>query len=135
MPQYHCLIQQGRLSAEKKTEVAGEITRIHCELTNAPKHFVHVIFREVAAANWFTADQPSRFSIVNGFIRAGRSDDQKQKLMTGISSAWSKVTGQSERELVVTITEISSETWMEAGQVMPQPGGEEEWFARLGLEI
>ena len=135
MPQYHCLVQEGRLGAEKKAEVAREITRIHCALTNAPKHFVHVIFREVALKDWFTADMPSSFSIVNGFIRAGRSDEQKQKLMTQISSGWSKVTGQTERELVVTIADIRSETWMEAGQLMPQPGGEKEWFARLGLEM
>jgi phenylpyruvate tautomerase PptA (4-oxalocrotonate tautomerase family) len=135
MPQYHCLIQKGRLTAEKKAEIAREITRIHCALTNAPKHFVHIIFRELAPGDWFTADKPSSFSIVNGFIRAGRSDEQKQKLMTQISSGWSKVTGQTERELVVTITDIRSETWMEAGQLMPQPGGEKEWFARLGLEM
>jgi phenylpyruvate tautomerase PptA (4-oxalocrotonate tautomerase family) len=135
MPQYHCLVQQGRLSGEKKAEVAREITRIHCDLTNAPKHFVHVIFREVAPGDWFTADKQSSFSIVNAFIRAGRSDEQKQKLLTQIFSAWSKVTGQTERELVVTITDIRSETWMEAGQIMPQPGGEKEWFARLGIAI
>ena len=135
MPQYHCLVQQGRLSGEKKAEVAREITRIHCDLTNAPKHFVHVIFREVAPGDWFTADKQSSFSIVNAFIRAGRSDEQKQKLLTQIFSAWSKVTGQTERELVVTITDIRSETWMEAGQIMPQPGGEKEWFARLGIVI
>jgi 4-oxalocrotonate tautomerase family enzyme len=135
MPQYHCLVQQGLLSAQKKAEAAREITRVHCELTNAPKHFVHVIFREVAPGDWFTADQPSSFSIVNAFIRAGRSDEQKQKLMTQISSGWSKVTGQAERELVVTITEIRSEAWMEAGQIMPQPGDEKEWFARLGLAM
>jgi phenylpyruvate tautomerase PptA (4-oxalocrotonate tautomerase family) len=135
MPQYHCVIQQGHLSAETKAEVAGEITRVHCELTGAPRHFVHVIFREVATGDWFTAEKPSSFSIVNGFIRAGRSDEQKQKLMARISTGWSKVTGQTERELVVTLTDIRSETWMEAGQLMPQPGGEKEWFSRLGLEI
>ncbi len=116
MPQYHCLVHVGRLTAAKKAEVAREITRVHCALTNAPKHFVHVIFHEVATGDWFTADKPSSFSIVNAFIRAGRSDEQKQKLMTQISSEWTRVTGQTERELVVTITDIRSETWMEAGQ-------------------
>lgn len=135
MPQYHCLVHVGCLTAAKKAEVAREITRVHCALTNAPKHFVHVIFHEVATGDWFTADKPSSFSIVNAFIRAGRSDEQKQKLMTQISSEWTRVTGQTERELVVTITDIRSETWMEAGQIMPRPGGEKEWFARLGLKL
>jgi 4-oxalocrotonate tautomerase family enzyme len=135
MPQYHCIIQRGRLSAEKKAEVAREITGVHCALTNAPGHFVHVIFREVAQGDWFTGDEHSSFSIINGFIRAGRSDEQKQKLMARISSAWTRITGQVERELVVTIMDIRSETWMEAGELMPQPGGEKEWFERLGIKM
>src|SRR5947209_7077736 len=115
MPQYHRLIQQGRLTAEQKTEVAREITRIHCELTNAPKHFVHVIFREVAAGDWFTADKPSSFSIVNGFIRAGRTDEQKQKLMAAISSGWSNRTGHSDRDVVLSILGLRLELLQAAG--------------------
>ncbi len=135
MPQYHCLIQQGHLSAEKKAEVAREITRIHCELTGAPVILFMSSFVKLRSETGSRRKKPSSFSIVNGFIRAGRSDEQKQKLMARISSGWSKVTGQTERELVVTMTDIRSETWMEAGQLMPQPGGEKEWFARLGLKI
>jgi 4-oxalocrotonate tautomerase family enzyme len=135
MPQYRCLVQQGRLSQAKKAELAQEITRIHCELTNAPKHFVHVIFSESAPGDWFTAGAPSKFSIINAFIRAGRSDEQKKKLMQQISRRWSEVAGQPEGEIVVTMTDIASEHWMEAGHLMPQPGAEKEWFAQLGLEI
>lgn len=135
MPQYRCLVQRGRLSLEKKAEVAQEITRIHCELTAAPKHFVHVIFTDVPAGNWFTAGQDSSFSIINAFIRSGRTDEQKRRLMQQISRRWSEVTGQSEREIVVTLSDIRSETWMEAGQLMPQPGGEKTWFEQLGLTM
>lgn len=134
MPQYRCLVQQGRLNSAEKAELAHEITRIHCGLTGAPKHFVHVIFLEHPAGHWFTAGEQSSFSIVNASIRAGRSDAQKLMLMEQISRGWSQITGQSEREIVVTVTDIASEHWMEAGQLMPQPGEEKEWFARLGLE-
>lgn len=135
MPQYRCLVQEGRFSKEVKAQLAGEITRVHCELTGAPAHFVHVLFSESGADDWFTAGNPSRFSIVNAFIRGGRSDDQKRKLLENISRGWSRISGQSEREIVVTITDIRSEHWMEAGHLMPQPGGEREWFARLGIDI
>ena len=135
MPQYRCLVQHGRFSKEVKAELAREITRVHCELTGAPAHFVHVLFSEFGAGDWFTAGEQSRFSIVNAFIRSGRSDEQKRQLLVKISREWSRITGQSEREIVVTVTEIRFEHWMEAGQLMPQPGGEREWFARLGVKI
>jgi 4-oxalocrotonate tautomerase family enzyme len=135
MPQYRCLIQQSRFSKETKAELAREITRVHCELTAAPAHFVHVFFSEFAPGDWFTAAKPSGFSIVNAFIRAGRSDDQKRQLLENISRGWSRITGQSEREVVVRVTDIRSEHWMEAGELMPQPGGERQWFARLGISI
>ncbi|HEX2329766.1 MAG TPA: tautomerase family protein [Candidatus Angelobacter sp.] len=135
MPQYRCLIQKDRFAREMKAELAREITRVHCELTGAPGHFVHVLFSEFASGDWFTACEPSGFSIVNALIRAGRSDEQKRQLMLAISSGWSRITGQSEREIVVTITDVNSEHWMEAGQLMPQPGGEKEWFERLGISV
>lgn len=135
MPQYRCLVQQSRFSKETKAELAREITRVHCELTGAPAHFVHVLFSEFAPGDWFTAAEPSGFSIVNAFIRAGRSDDQKRQLLEKISRGWSRISGQSEREVVVTVTEIRSEHWMEAGELMPQPGDERQWFARLGISI
>lgn len=134
MPQYRCLVQQGRFDTAKKTELAREIERIHCELTGAPKHFVHVIFQDHPAGDWFTAGERSSFSIVNASIRAGRSDAQKRNLMELISREWSRITGQSEREVVVTVTDIAPQHWMEAGQLMPQPGEEKQWFARLGLK-
>lgn len=134
MPQYRCLVQQGRLTPAKKAELAQAITRIHYDLTGAPKHFVHVIFQEHPAGDWFTAGEQSSFSIVNACIRAGRTDAQKLKLMEQISRRWSHIAEQPEGEIIVTITDIASEHWMEAGQLMPQPGKEKEWFARLGLK-
>jgi phenylpyruvate tautomerase PptA (4-oxalocrotonate tautomerase family) len=71
---------------------------------------------------------------VNASVRAGRSGAQKLKLMQQISREWSRIAGQPEREVVVTVTDIVPEHWMEAGQLMPEPGEEKEWFARLGLK-
>jgi phenylpyruvate tautomerase PptA (4-oxalocrotonate tautomerase family) len=133
MPQYHCVVQQNRWSAKQKSALAEAITAVHCEVTGAPRHFVHVIFHELSDVDWFTAGEVSHFSIVNAYIRAGRTDQQKADLMSQISRRWSEVTGQPERELVVTVTDLRPEHWMEAGQLMPQAGNEKEWFARLGL--
>jgi phenylpyruvate tautomerase PptA (4-oxalocrotonate tautomerase family) len=133
MPQYHCLVQQNRWNAEQKSALAHAITAVHCEVTGAPRHFVHVFFHEIRDGNWFTAGEVSGFSIVNAYIRAGRTDPQKAELMSQISRRWSQITGQSERELVVTVTDLRPEHWMEAGYLMPQAGEEKDWLARLGL--
>ena len=133
MPQYHCLVQQNRWSVQQKAALAEGITAVHCEVTGAPRHFVHVIFHEISNSNWFTAGESSGFSIVNAYIRSGRTDQQKAELMSQISRRWSEIAGQSERELVITVTDIRPEHWMEAGYLMPQPGQEKEWFNRLAL--
>lgn len=134
MPQYHCLVQTIRWSAEQKSALAKAITAVHCEVTGAPRHFVHVLFCEIPIGDWFTSAQHSQFSIINAYIRAGRTDQQKAELMSQISRRWSEVTGQSERELVITVTDVRPEHWMEAGHLMPKPGEEKEWFEKLRKE-
>jgi hypothetical protein len=39
MPTYFCTTLEGRLTADQKSNIAGEITRIHCEVTGAPSFF------------------------------------------------------------------------------------------------
>ena len=133
MPQYHCLVQQNRWSTEQKSALAQAITAVHCEVTGAPRHFVHVFFHDIRDGSWFTAGEVSGFSIVNAYIRAGRTDQQKAELMSQISRRWTQITGQLERELVVTVTDVRPEHWMEAGYLMPHAGQERDWFTRLGL--
>jgi phenylpyruvate tautomerase PptA (4-oxalocrotonate tautomerase family) len=133
MPQYHCLVQKDRWTLEQKAALAEAITAVHCEVTGAPRHFVHVIFNEIPDGDWFAAGKLSRFSIVNAYIRAGRTDEQKLELMSLISRRWSELTDQLERELVITVTDLPPEHWMEAGHLMPQAGNENDWLGRLGL--
>jgi phenylpyruvate tautomerase PptA (4-oxalocrotonate tautomerase family) len=39
MPTYFCTSTNGRLTSEQKSRIAGEITRIHAEVTGAPGFF------------------------------------------------------------------------------------------------
>ena len=47
MPTYFCMSTNGRLTSEQKNKIAGEITRIHAEVTGAPSFFAQVIFNDV----------------------------------------------------------------------------------------
>ena len=41
---------------------------------------------------------------------------------------WTRVTGQSEGELLVVLNEADPANAMEAGLIMPEPGQEQQWF-------
>ncbi len=58
MPTYTCTSAEGRLSAEQKSRIASEITRIHAEVTGAPSYFAQMIFSEIASGNWFMGGVP-----------------------------------------------------------------------------
>ena len=47
MPTYFCTSAKDRLTAEQKSGIAGEITRIHAEVTGAASFFAQVIFNDV----------------------------------------------------------------------------------------
>ena len=58
MPTYFCTSTNGRLTSEQKSKIAGEITRIHAEVTGAPGFFAQVIFDEVKPGDWFMGGAP-----------------------------------------------------------------------------
>ena len=48
--------------------------------------------------------------------------------MKSLSAAWSRLTGQPERNLVIRVEEADAATIMEAGLIMPRPGEEAAWM-------
>jgi phenylpyruvate tautomerase PptA (4-oxalocrotonate tautomerase family) len=128
MPVYQCITQPELLTADKRAEVAGEITRIHCETTGAPAAFVNVLFLDAPDGRLFTAGRPSSHSVIVGDIRHGRDVATRQELLSALSTMWTGITGQPEGELIVGLREIPSENAMEAGLIFPAPGEEQAWL-------
>jgi len=52
MPTYVCTAREGQLSPDQKSRIAAAVTRIHSEVTGAPKFFAQVIFEEVKPISW-----------------------------------------------------------------------------------
>jgi phenylpyruvate tautomerase PptA (4-oxalocrotonate tautomerase family) len=129
MPVYTCTTAEDNLTAEQKSGVAGEITRIHSEVTGAPASFVHVVFQEVPAGDIYTNARPSRHLLVSGLTRAGRADAEKQRLARDISSAGSRITGIPEERILVAITDVPAKFIVEAGRFLPEPGLEGDWLS------
>jgi hypothetical protein len=50
-------------------------------------------------------------------------------MLRDLSEAWTRVSGQSEVDVVIALVEVPSEDIMEAGLIAPLPGQEQQWFA------
>src|ERR1700722_5804126 len=89
MPTYFCTTLEGRLTAEQKSRIAGEITRVHSEVTGAPSFFAQVIFQEVKPGNYFMGGAPLRHDqlFVYGLIRSGRASVDKSRMITLMATA------------------------------------------------
>jgi phenylpyruvate tautomerase PptA (4-oxalocrotonate tautomerase family) len=131
LPYYQLLMPEGVLTFSSRSTIAKEITHIHCEETGAPESFVHVHFEEIKKGTQYTAGEiDDKVGIFLGMIREGRSIKERQHLIQRMSASIARVLGRPENELIVSITEITSATAMEFGIILPQPGGEPEWFEK-----
>ncbi len=129
MPIYQCATSKS-LSPEAKAAIAREITHIHIEWTGAPEAFVNVVFSELPLGSHYLAGAiRENGTLINAIVRAGRTLETRQALLKSLSAAWSRLTGQPERNLVIKVEEADAATIMEAGLIMPRPGEEAAWFA------
>jgi phenylpyruvate tautomerase PptA (4-oxalocrotonate tautomerase family) len=136
MPTYACTIKEGRLSPDQKSRIAGEITRIHCEVTGAPTFFAQVIFDEVKPGNYFMAGVPLAHDqiFVYGRVRAGRSIQDKLKMIKLMAEAVANAAGASRTGVWIYIAELPARQMMEYGHVLPEPGDEDVWTNALPTE-
>ena len=128
MPIYQCATSK-TLSPEMKAAIAKEITRIHTEWTGAPETFVNVVFSDLPLGSHYLAGAVrENGALINAIVRAGRRLETRQALLKSVSAAWSRLTGQPERDLILKVDEADPATIMEAGLILPRPGDEAAWF-------
>jgi phenylpyruvate tautomerase PptA (4-oxalocrotonate tautomerase family) len=136
MPTYHCASPAGLLDASKKSAIAAAITRIHNAVTGAASFFAQVIFTDVTPGNHFMGGAPlaSDQIFVHGFIRAGRSVPDRERLVTEMVAAIAGLSGLPKRSVWVYVSEIPARQMAEYGHILPEPGGEQAWLDRLPAE-
>jgi len=130
MPIYQCYVPVGSLDADTRAELAEAITDIHCTVTVAPRGFAHVVFIEYGETSFFTAGKPNNISVIYGIIRAGRDRETKAEMLTKLTQAWTSITGQDVRSVVIGLNDIEATSAMEAGLILPAPGEEAEFLQR-----
>ena len=48
---------------------------------------------------------------------------------------WTRLTGQPEGEVLVTVIEVPSENMIEGGRIMPEPGQEQAWLDAISAHL
>lgn len=133
MPTYVCSAAAGLLAPDQRAEIAKTITVIHSEEGKAPRYFVQVLFHDVLPGSHFIGGQPAPAGQVwiRADIRSGRTDEQKKAIMERIASDVSALAKVERQDVWVYISDIPATGVVEFGHVLPQPGQEDAWFAKL----
>ena len=136
MPTYKCAVKPGLLTVDQKQRIASAITRLHSEATGAPTWFVQVVIDENEKRQRYLGGQPAdRHIWIRADIRAGRTSQQRERLMLSILQAVSEISGVKESEIWIYLCNLEPEDMVEYGHVLPQPGKEPAWFEGLPPEL
>ena len=108
MPTYVCVVKAGLLNNLQKHRIAAAITRLHSETTGAPTWLVQVVIDENEQRQRYLSGQPADHQIwIRGDIRAGRTSEQRQRLMLGIVQAVSEISGVEESAIWVYLCNLA----------------------------
>ena len=124
MPLYICNARKGLISDQCKALIAEDITRIHCQVTDAPRTFVHAFFFE-ESSNVPLGDKQA---LLYGQIRAGRTDQQKEEIVDRMRRAIHIHSGIASEDISAYTTDTPASWVMEGGDLLPEPGEEESWL-------
>jgi phenylpyruvate tautomerase PptA (4-oxalocrotonate tautomerase family) len=120
MPLYTVATQVGVLGGDAKADLAAKLTALHCEMSGAPKNWVHIVFQEYPQGSGFTAGEPAATVSLTLIIRSGRSSQYKQELLKRMWDLLQNATGAPDEQIVIGIQEAPPSQAMEMGQIMPE---------------
>ena len=136
MPTYMCAVKAGLLNDKQKQRIASAITRLHSEAIGAPTWFVQVVIDENKQRQRYLGGQPADHQIwIRADIRAGRTSEQRQRLMLSIMQAVSEISGVEESAIWIYLCNLAPNDMVEYGHVLPLPGEEQAWFEALPPEL
>jgi phenylpyruvate tautomerase PptA (4-oxalocrotonate tautomerase family) len=133
MPTYTVTVPDGCLNQEKRSKIAREITRVHSETTGAPAYFAQVIFNDIPPGKYFVGGMPlhGQQVFVNGQIRAGRSAESKDALISQMLAAVARAAGLPANHIWVYLSDLIPRQMAEFGNLLPEPGEEAKWTEAL----
>ena len=137
MPTYTVTNSNFNISSKQQKKLAEGITKVHNVVTGANTYFAQVIFNKTKKNNHFMGGkkvkEPSLFLL--GQIRAGRSKEVKDKLISDLKNVLVKNSKLDETQIWVYINDLPPSQMIEYGAVLPDSGKEKEWFANLPVKL
>jgi len=137
MPTYTITNSNFSISSKQQKKLAEGITKVHNVVTGANTYFAQVIFNKTKMNNHYMGGkkvkEPSLF--LHGQIRAGRTKEIKDKLITDLKDTLIKNSKLDETQIWVYITELPPSQMIEYGAVLPESGKEKEWFNNLSEKL
>jgi phenylpyruvate tautomerase PptA (4-oxalocrotonate tautomerase family) len=133
MPTYTVSAATERLNDDLKHRIADGITKAHSRATGAHGFFAQVIFHEIPAGNHFIGGSPLKAEqiFIHGYIRAGRTPEQKRQLLESIVEVIVDATVRERRYVWAYISELPPSQMVEYGRILPEPGAEEDWLKAM----
>ena len=122
MPIYHAIVRPEVLAPADREALSKDVTNVHCDVTGAPRTFVHVLY---------TVDDANRLPddidvLYRANIRSGRTTEQKAELTTRLQNTTAERTSASASRVAIHIEETEASFVMEGGSLLPEPGSPEE---------
>ena len=137
MPTYTVTNSNFNISSKQQKKLAEGITKVHNVVTGANTYFAQVIFNKTKKNNHFMGGkkvkEPSLFLL--GQIRAGRSKEVKDKLISDLKHVLVKNSKLDETQVWVYIIDLPPSQMIEYGAVLPESGKEKKWFGNLPVKL
>ena len=137
MPTYTVTNSNFHISSKQQKKLAEGITKVHDLVTGANTYFAQVIFNKTKKNNHFMGGkkvkEPSLFLL--GQIRAGRSKEVKDKLISDLKHVVVKNSKLDEPQVWVYINDLPPSQMIEYGAVLPESGKEKQWFTNLPTKL
>ena len=137
MPTYTVTNSNFNFTSKQQKNLAEGITKVHNVVTGANTYFAQVIFNKTKKNNHFMGGkkvkEPSIFLL--GQIRAGRTKNVKDKLISELKNILVKKSKLDETQVWVYINDLPPSQMIEYGAVLPESGKESEWFKILSSKL
>ena len=124
MPVYS-LTSKEVIPVKQKQQLVDLFTDTHCNIMIAPEQFVHVLFSDGIPIT----NQHKLYIHAN--VRKGRAQDKIDLLVETLKSKCAEILRIPKEKVHINLLEINAKWIMEGGHVMPDPGEEDEWMAKV----
>lgn len=106
MAQFLCVIQEDRPAATATTELESGLHEVHRE--HFGEESTDISWWLTSEGEMFTEGRPSTTSIIAPVIAAQTTIEQRERYMRAICDMWTGITGCTDHEVLVAITETDS---------------------------